>query len=85
MSGCRIGWGLPKISEAMDGLREAHMDVLVAVFGRPHPIGHNASIGRLGPKPRYTAKRQKLTFPASISDTSFLSSLVYPSVRGSQA
>ena len=25
---------LPKISKAMDGLREAHMDVLVAVFGK---------------------------------------------------
>jgi hypothetical protein len=24
----------PKISKAMDGLREAHMDVLVAVFGK---------------------------------------------------
>ena len=30
------GWWvtLPEISEAMDGRREAHMDVLVAVSGR---------------------------------------------------
>src|SRR5690606_5133043 len=27
--------GCPKMSEAMDGRREAHMDVLVAVFGQP--------------------------------------------------
>ena len=31
-----VGWkGLPKMSEAMDGRREAHTDVLEAVFGRP--------------------------------------------------
>ena len=29
------GEGLRKISEAMDGRREAHMDVLVAVFRKP--------------------------------------------------
>ncbi|PSF05997.1 hypothetical protein C7H09_11685 [Marinobacter fuscus] len=32
-----FGVGFPKISKAKDGLREAHMDVLVAVFGKPTP------------------------------------------------
>jgi len=31
-----VRFGFPKISKAMDGLREAHMDVLVAVFGKPN-------------------------------------------------
>ena len=31
----QVWTGFPKISKAMDGLREAHMDVLVAVFGKP--------------------------------------------------
>nr|BBJ04714.1 hypothetical protein YBY_25630 [Marinobacter nauticus] len=37
VSGKVFGVGFPKISKAMDGLREAHMDVLVAVFGKPTP------------------------------------------------
>jgi|TARA_R100000231_G_scaffold87526_1_gene66379 hypothetical protein len=37
VSGKGFGVGFPKISKAMDGLREAHMDVLVAVFGKPTP------------------------------------------------
>jgi hypothetical protein len=31
------GRGFPEISEAMDGRREAHRDVLVAVSGKPLP------------------------------------------------
>ncbi|GHD48144.1 hypothetical protein GCM10008110_16850 [Marinobacter persicus] len=32
-----MGKAFPKISKAKDGLREAHMDVLVAVFGKAFP------------------------------------------------
>jgi len=32
-----VGQAIPKMSEAMDGRREAHMDVLVAVFGMACP------------------------------------------------
>ncbi|MGF2685896.1 hypothetical protein ACQUWM_05310, partial [Marinobacter sp. DUT-3] len=39
---------LPKISEAMDGRREAHMDVLVAVFGRKLPPPLTTKASRLG-------------------------------------
>ena len=34
------GKSFPKISEAKDGRREAHMDVLVAVFGKDFPSRH---------------------------------------------
>ncbi|MGO1463600.1 MAG: hypothetical protein ACTHV7_14900, partial [Oleiphilaceae bacterium] len=34
-------------SEAMDGRRQAHMDVLVAVFGRDAHLQTNLSTGRL--------------------------------------
>jgi hypothetical protein len=34
----RVWASFPKISEAMDGRREAHMEVLVAVFGKEAQI-----------------------------------------------
>nr|BBJ04786.1 hypothetical protein YBY_26350 [Marinobacter nauticus] len=43
------GDSLPKISEARDGRSEAHMDVLVAFFGRESPLSPPPKPGRLGP------------------------------------
>ena len=37
----------PKISKAMEGLREAHMDVLVAVFGKQSHTLTNSQPRRL--------------------------------------
>ena len=50
-SGCQnggMGKAFPKISKAKDGLREAHMDVLVAVFGKAFPISPSTEATRLG-------------------------------------
>src|SRR5690554_3025851 len=48
-----IGWqcrkAFPRISSAMDGRREAHMDVLVAVFGKAFLHCHSRNPERLGP------------------------------------
>jgi hypothetical protein len=51
---------LPKISKAMDGLREAHMEVLVAVFGR---YTHTVAVYREGGG--YSPRRNGKTVLAS--------------------
>src|SRR5690554_2239537 len=54
-------WGpFPKISEAMDGRREAHTDVLVAVFGKGPQTQPTTIESRLGPKLRPHAPKQSL-------------------------
>jgi len=50
------GGALPKMSVAKDGHSQAHMDVLVAVFGRaPHPCSFPKT-SRLGAQKRATSK-----------------------------
>src|SRR5690606_24707831 len=54
-------WGpFPKISEAMDGRREAHTDVLVAVFGKGPQTQPTTIESRLGTKLRPHAPKQSL-------------------------
>src|SRR5690554_288368 len=61
---CQEGsvWGpFPKMSEAMDGRREAHMDVLVAVFGKGPQTLLTSQPRRLGPKRGAPCQSQNLT------------------------
>jgi hypothetical protein len=53
------GKAFPKISEAMDGRSEAHMDVLVAFFGKAFPPCRLANPIRLGPETSQTTKCRK--------------------------
>jgi len=53
------GKAFPKISEAMDGRSEAHMDVLVAFFGKAFPSCHPANPIRLGPETNQTTKSRR--------------------------
>ena len=53
------GKAFPKISKARDGLREAHRDVLVAVFGKAFPVPSSTITTRLGPKPEHQAPKTK--------------------------
>src|SRR5690554_7913909 len=59
-----LGTSFPKISEAKDGRREAHTDVLVAVFGKLVPRADSTQIKRT---PYSASERRRSTATAIFS------------------